>query len=520
MTAWDASHPGIRRLRAGQGDGVRPRRTMSGDEAVSPGASRRQQANARVLQLVDERVDHERMMERHQPVSVGWNLLGLRIDADGAFAFALFLPLLFMVQLGMLGAALVAALVPLYVFVRRERLIRTLLPRLFLFLIPALALFSVLWSQAPKETFKTAIEFGLTVMAGLLLSSARDQGAVIKGLALAFFTYVASAFALGGAVQIGSAAGVQAFSGLTASKNLLGDIAAAGLIISIATVMLGVRRKQPLWVLLGGSAILLDLYVVLAARSAGALLGVGMSAGAMIALSTLLPAPRALRGFLTAAVALCLIGAGLSYRWLTETLITTGAQIFDKDPTLTGRTYLWYRANDLIAEKPLLGRGYEAFWIQGNIDAEGLWRYFGIEERGGFTFHNTAVELLVSLGWVGLILSGAVAVVGAVFLVRRFVEKPSIALVCWMSLFLYMAARTPIETIGISPFYFSTCLAFAALGAAFGRVKLPRRAHSYRAPGVIDLKPVDYSVAGWANMRAAPAPGSLRLLRPAAPGRS
>jgi exopolysaccharide production protein ExoQ len=516
MTAWDASDPRFRRLRQGQGDGVRPRRTTSGGEAVSPGATRRQQANARVLQLVDERLVNERLMERHRPASVGWNLLGLRIDADGAFAFILFLPLLFMAQLGMIGAAAFGALVPLYVFVRRERLLRTLWPRLFLFLIPALALFSVLWSQAPKETFKTAIELGLTVMAGLMLSSARDQGAVIKGLALAFMTYVVSAIAFGGTVAIGVGAGGEAFSGLTGSKNLLGDIASAGLIISIATLMLGLRHKQPLWVMLAGAAILLDLYVVLAARSAGALLGLGMGAGAMIALSTLLPAPRALRGFLTAAVALCLIGAGLSYRWLASTLITAGAEIFDKDPTLTGRTYLWYRANDLIVEKPMLGRGYEAFWIQGNVDAEGLWRYFGIQERGGFTFHNTAVELLVSLGWVGLVLTALVALIGAAFLVRRFVEKPSIALVCWISLFLYMVARTPIETIGISPFYFSTCLAFAALGAAFGRVQLPRRAHApYRAPNVIELRPVDYSVAGWANTRAAPAAGSLRLLHPA-----
>ena len=517
MTAWDATG-GVHRLREPRdGESVRPRRMRSGDEAVAPGANRRQQANARVLRLVDERLVEQRMFERQQP-TVGWKLGGLHVDADGAFAFILFLPLLFMAQLGMMGAAAIAAIVPLYVFVRRDRLLGALWPRSFLFLIPALALFSVVWSQAPKETFKTAIELGLTVTAGLLLSSARDQGAVVKGLALAFFAYVATAIAFGGTVAIGVGAGGEAFSGLTGSKNLLGDIASAGLIISIATLMLGIHRKKPLWALIGAAAILLDLYVVLAARSAGALLGLGMGAGAMIALSMLLAAPRALRGFLTAAVALCLIGAGLSYRWLAQTLIQTGAQIFDKDPTLTGRTYLWYRANDLIAEKPLLGRGYEAFWIQGNIDAEGLWRYFGIDERGGFTFHNTAVELLVMLGWVGLILTAAVALIGAVFLIRKFVERPSIALVCWISLFLYMIARTPIETIGVSPFYFSTCLAFAALGAAFGRVKLPRRAHEpYRQPGVIQLKPVDYTVGSWVQPRSAPAAGSLRLLRPSGP---
>ena len=44
--------------------------------------------------------------------------------ASGAakFAFALFVPLLFMVQLGTIGAAIVAALAPLYLCVRRRNL--------------------------------------------------------------------------------------------------------------------------------------------------------------------------------------------------------------------------------------------------------------------------------------------------------------------------------------------------------------------------------------------------------------
>jgi exopolysaccharide production protein ExoQ len=286
------------------------------------------------------------------------------------------------------------------------------------------------------------------------------------------------------------------------------------MIISIAVAMLGVRHRQPLWVLLAVAAILLDLYVVGAARSAGAMLGLAMGATAMLSLSLLLPAGRVARGALTGAVALCLIVAGLSARWLTQALIDWGAQVFDKDPTLTGRTYLWYRAADLIHEHPWLGRGYDAFWIQGDVDSEGLWRYFGIQERGGFTFHNTAVELLVTLGWAGLITAAVIAVVGAGFLVKRFVQRPTITLVCWISLFLYQMARTPIETIGVAPFYFSTVLAFAALGAAFGRVHLRKPAHRpYHSPDVVQLRALAARRAG-AAAHAAGSGAPLRLLRP------
>jgi exopolysaccharide production protein ExoQ len=201
-------------------------------------------------------------------------------------------------------------------------------------------------------------------------------------------------------------------------------------------------------------------------------------------------------------------------------MIEIGASVFDKDPTLTGRTYLWYRAADLIQEKPMLGRGYYAFWLQGNIDAEGLWRYFGIQERGGFTFHNTLVDILVTLGWVGALVIAATLLVAAVLLVRKFVERPNLAMVFWVGILLYQVSRMGIETIGLAPFYFSTALFFAALGAAFGRVKVRKVARApHRAPNrtlqLVAVRPVDYTgAAGWAHPRQAPAPGSLRLLRP------
>jgi exopolysaccharide production protein ExoQ len=215
-----------------------------------------------------------------------------------------------------------------------------------------------------------------------------------------------------------------------------------------------------------------------------------------------------------------LLAVGLSYRWLAATMIEMGASIFDKDPTLTGRTYLWYRAADLIREKPFLGRGYYAFWLQGNTDAEGLWRYFGIQERGGFTFHNTLVDILVTLGWAGAALIAIVALIGVIALIRRFVTRPSLPLVFWMAVLLYQLARTPIETIGIAPFYFSTVLAYGALGAAFARARTANipfahpQVRQLRAWTVVDAE------AGWANPRYTPARGALRLLRTEEPAGS
>jgi len=494
--------------------------TWDSGSAGPPGFRRiRGDAAPRLPQRV-RAVHAERPAEPPTEGTILFRLGRLSVDADGVFALALFLPLLFMQNLGTPGAAMVAALVPLYVFVRRERLLRTLAPRSFLFVIPALALFSVVWSVAARESLRFAVEFAITVTAGLLLSSARNQEAVLRGLAVAFFVYVLDSVLNGGYVSIGVGLGGQAFSGLTDSKNLLADIASTGLVVTSVMLLMALRGRSWLWAGLGVVAIVLDVYCVIAARSAGALLGLAMAIAAFGGLTPLVYAGRVLRAWITSAVALCLIAIGFNYQSLAQALIDLGATVFDKDATLTGRTYLWYRAADLIREAPLLGRGYQAFWLQGNTDAEGLWRYFGIEDRGGFTFHNTYVEILVTLGWIGLAVIGVTVLLGVVALVRRFVDRPNLPLVFWISVLLYELARTPIETIGISPFYFSTALMFAALGAAFGRVRTPRIARVQSATGRRMQEAEVVYVEAWANARNVPARGSLRIVRPHPEGES
>jgi exopolysaccharide production protein ExoQ len=502
MITWDAFGPS-----------ARPRRIRGGDIPTPHPVRWREQRKARMVAPRPQRV-----VEGGGAEGATFRVLGLTVDLDAAFTFALFLALLFISNWGTMGAAVIAAAVPLYLFVRRKRLERVLIPRAFLFILPAFAVFSTVWSEAPKETLKFALEFGITVVAGLLISSARSQEAVLRAMACAFLTYIGFSLVSGGTVAIGVGAGGNAFSGLTESKNLLADIASTGVLVFLGTTIMAIRSRSWLWVGVGLVGLAAGFHAVTAARSAGALLGLAMGVGGMLALLPLLKVGKAVRAWLTTMVAVILVAVGLSYRWLSQALIEWGAQTFDKDPTLTGRTYLWYRAADLMHEKPLLGRGYFAFWLQGNPDAEGLWKYFGIEGRGGFTFHNTFVEILVTMGILGLIVVGITVAVGVFALVRRFVLRPNLALVFWVGVLLYQLARTPIETIGIAPFYFSTVLAFGALGAAFGRVDSPKLAavrQPYRPPQprIVQVWPVEQIPNGWSNPHLGPRPGNMRLLR-------
>jgi exopolysaccharide production protein ExoQ len=494
-SAWDAGH----------GSGVsRIRRIRGGGEAEP---APRPRVRARPIELIDARP------QRDESFALGG------IDIDGLFALALFLPMLFIGNITTMGGAVIAALVPLYLFLRRDRLFEVFLPRSFLFLIPGYALFSVIWSEATGESLRYSVELLVTICAGLLLSSARNQEAVIRGIAVAFLCYVAASLFFGHSVGIGVGAGGEALAGLSSGKNLLADIAAHGLVVSAAVTLMAMQGRSWLWILFGLVAIGLDLYCALAARSAGALVGMGMAIMAFAGLTPLVYAGKVVRAWVTGMVGVCLVAIGLSYSTIAQALMTIGTSVFDKDSTLTGRTYLWYRAADLIRESPLLGHGFYAFWLQGNIDAEGLWRYFGMDNRGGFTFHNTFVEILVMLGWVGLTLIGAVVLTGVLFLVRRFVTKPNLPLVFWISILMYELARTPIETIGVAPFYFSTALLFGALGAAFRRDRSRRREREEAQARALAVQTWTIPTAPppWAAARPAPGAARLRLVKSGAP---
>jgi exopolysaccharide production protein ExoQ len=420
----------------------------------------------------------------------------LTLDLDGVMAFALFLSMLFITELGTKGAAIFVALAPIYAFIRRKRLIHMLAARALLLIPPAVALVSILWSEAPSATLKYSIELAITVTAALLLCSARDQQAMFRGMMVAFLVYTMASVALGRSVGVGVGAGGEAFSGLTDSKNLIADIASTGILVSLFVGMLALRSRDILWMAIAALAILLEGHVLVAARSAGALLGLGVGLAAMAALMSLVIMPAALRALVTLVVAIGGLMVALSYRAISTGLMDLGTSLFDKDPTLTGRTYLWYRAYDLIHEKPMLGRGYSAFWLQGNIDAEGLWRYAGITGRSGFTFHNSAIQILVELGYLGLVLIAAAALIATVVLAVRMIRRPTPFVCFWMVLVIYELSRAPIEAVGMTPMFHSTVLLFAALGAGFGALREaaphPSQAQTLR------FVPVSYvSGSGW-----------------------
>jgi len=104
----------------------------------------------------------------------------------------------------------------------------------------------------------------------------------------------------------------------------------------------------------------------------------------------------------------------------------------------------------------------------------------------GFSFHNTLIELLVNVGWVGVFVFTIVAIIGSVLLLRRVMTRPTLALCFWLSLLVYEFVRMPVEALGMAPFSHTTLLLFAGFGVALTARrtaearKAARRASRYR----------------------------------------
>jgi exopolysaccharide production protein ExoQ len=382
---------------------------------------------------------------------------------DGGFTFVLFVVTLFSLQIG--GLVLIYAATVSAFLAFRWRVAAPALARCApIFLLPLYALSSTFWSVAPATTVYYGTEYLLTVLAAILIGAATGGQSALKGMFAAFFLW-ASANLLAG-ILFGDFARSNPFVGLAGSKNAAGDAAALGLIIAVAMLGEAWRRRWPVLVAAGVALLLIEGAIIVAAQSAGAIIAGGIGVLAVIGwtASRILPIPaRTL--MLMAMIAVAVIAATTQQLW--------AGHIFDdllamsgKDATLTGRTYIWGRAHVLISQRPWLGLGYSAFWRIGTLEPEAIWRKLLIGNRSGFHFHNSAYDILVALGYVGLALFALIFLVYVTALLLRTMRHADTEGIFFASVLLSYVSRAPFESFGTGIFHQSSLLLFGALAWA------------------------------------------------------
>jgi exopolysaccharide production protein ExoQ len=108
------------------------------------------------------------------------------------------------------------------------------------------------------------------------------------------------------------------------------------------------------------------------------------------------------------AVVLLLVAGAAGVALFALFLDTGGSmlQSIGRNSTLTGRTQIWAA---VLAQRinPVLGTGFESFWMGNRLQSVWSLSQVGIEEA-----HNGYLELYLNLGWVGLTLLGVLIVSG------------------------------------------------------------------------------------------------------------
>jgi exopolysaccharide production protein ExoQ len=100
--------------------------------------------------------------------------------------------------------------------------------------------------------------------------------------------------------------------------------------------------------------------------------------------------------------------------------------------TLSGRAFIWPEVASFIAQRPILGYGYEAFWTPARIETISESLGWGLREA-----HNAYLETLLWLGLVGLVLTLATVGLGLAASIRSYrqLRDPTFALPLGMLVF-------------------------------------------------------------------------------------
>jgi O-antigen ligase len=252
--------------------------------------------------------------------------------------------------------------------------------------------------------------------------------------------------------------------GLTVHKNALGSVSSFAVILWFHAFL---YRETKWWAtLVGLSSSLACLYLSGSSTS--------LAGTAMVLVFLLLGklTPPSMRRHVTPVMIsmflLTILLYGLAAMKLVPGLnafIGLATSAVGKDPTFAGRTPIWDLVKANIALHPALGTGYGAFWV-GPFDTSPSYEFLKRLYFYPGEAHNGYLDVVLDLGYVGLVLLGAFIVRYLVLSIRLLkIDRPQALL--YLSLMIYFLLANLTEsswlTIGPNPNWMMVGLAVFAM---------------------------------------------------------
>ena len=282
------------------------------------------------------------------------------------------------------------------------KLLRQINPYFLLFV--ALAALSVLWSIDPGVTLRRLLRVVTMVLVAISFAlmtwrPTRFQSVVRPILTLLLvgsiiFVIAAPQLAID---QSDAAALVGAWHGLFTQKNGLGSVAAIALILWLHAWL---SKERPWWMASFGFAV--SAICLIYSRSSTSIMNAAFACALML---MLMRPPASLRRYLKYLIVLFVVAllvyslAVLNLIPGSSALLSPITMITGKDQTFSGRTAIWAIVNEHIAQRPLLGSGYGAYWVllPGSPSMEMKRRLYFYPTEG----HNGYLDIINDLGIVG-----------------------------------------------------------------------------------------------------------------------
>ncbi|SPJ25529.1 O-antigen ligase family protein [Palleronia abyssalis] len=341
----------------------------------------------------------------------------LTISPSAVLLGAGLMALHFTVLFGSMAAVLFLLTCLSLVFSRPGAVLPEVRASLFLWALVAWCCLSFLWSMTPPASLRYGIQLGLTFAIAIAAAYRLSMTSLLRVVVVTGLLVGLACLAL----ERSSAGGASV--GIFGSKNALAQFSTLNILVGLAIIL--DHRFDPPWRFLGTLALAMGLLLLVRAESVGALIATAMACFSVLVIARLHRFPpiyRIVMGVFTGLLVM-----------LTIVIILGNFEAFSrfildltgKDVTLTGRTVLWEIAFAEIAQYPLLGQGYQGFWVPGNPIAEDIWREFGIASKQGFHFHHTLISNAVEIGLVGVALQAILFYYAFFVILRWAIVSPS-----------------------------------------------------------------------------------------------
>lgn len=255
--------------------------------------------------------------------------------------------------------------------------------------LTSLAIASAVWSDSPATTLRRSVALVGTLMMALYFASRfkiKEQLQILAAMfgACAAFSYLFGAMHWGRAIDDMEGA----WYGIYTQRNSLGTMMVFGVLVFL---LWSCVQKPWRWAGWGFAALSFGLVL---------LSGSMTSLVVFFVVLLLFPMVRLIRRYERTGRFLILLAVALmALGWWVGTSLDTVTEAMGRDSSLTGRTELWGASMLFGFDRPLLGYGYNAFWLGLEGRSEEIWQIVGWAAPNA---HNGLLEIWLDLGIVGV----------------------------------------------------------------------------------------------------------------------